>query len=80
MRGAARDLGALTINVKNVDGNPLGGGTTGDPGASTINIKIIDGGPWEVMSEDPGVSTINTKTSSVDPLGGDVRRCRSVHH
>jgi hypothetical protein len=35
----AGDLGAPTINVRNVDGGLPGGAGAGDPGAPTINAK-----------------------------------------
>jgi hypothetical protein len=54
LAGADGDLGAPTINVKNVNGSPtapLGGARAGDPGASTINAKKYQWwAPWE-MSE-----------------------------
>jgi hypothetical protein len=37
--GANRDPGAPTINVKNIDGGPVGGARARDPGALTINAK-----------------------------------------
>jgi hypothetical protein len=49
MGGANGDLGASTINIKNVDGGPLGGAGAGDPRASTINAKKRRWWvPWEV--------------------------------
>jgi hypothetical protein len=42
--GSVRDLGAPTINARNVDGTPLGG-AVGDLGTLTINAKNVDGGP-----------------------------------
>jgi hypothetical protein len=43
-RGSTGGPGEPTINVRNVDGGPLGGGA-GGPGAPTINAKNIDGRP-----------------------------------
>jgi hypothetical protein len=37
--GADEDPGASTINVTNVNGEPLGGVGAGDPGVSTINAN-----------------------------------------
>jgi hypothetical protein len=42
--GDARDSGASTINVKNVDDGPMGG-DAGDPRVATINAKNVDGVP-----------------------------------
>jgi hypothetical protein len=48
LRGGAGDLGASTINAKNIDDEPLRGGA-GDLGASTINAKNVNVTPWEAM-------------------------------
>jgi hypothetical protein len=42
--GGVGDLGAHTINARNVDGGPLGG-DAGDPRVPTINAINFDGGP-----------------------------------
>jgi hypothetical protein len=42
--GGAEDLGALTINVRIIDGDPLGWGDE-DLRAPTINARNIDDGP-----------------------------------
>jgi hypothetical protein len=49
LAGADRDPGAPTINIKNVDCEPLGGARVGDPRMSTINAKKHRRwAPWEV--------------------------------
>jgi hypothetical protein len=39
LTGADEDLGVPTINVKNIDGGPLGGVRVGDLEAPTLNTK-----------------------------------------
>jgi hypothetical protein len=47
--GADGYIGAPTINIKNVDGGPLGDARAGDSGAPTINVKKRRWwAPWEV--------------------------------
>jgi hypothetical protein len=63
---------ALAINVKKIDGTPLGG-DAGGPGAPTINTKNVDGGPLEVVPEVQERPPSTEKMSMVGPLGGGVR-------
>jgi len=52
LTAADGDTGVPTINVKNVDGGPLGGAGAGDPGAPTIKDKKRQRqAPWEVLTK-----------------------------
>jgi hypothetical protein len=67
----ARDPGAPTTYVKDIDGRPLRG-NVGDPRAPITYVEDVDGGPpWEAMSEIQVGPPPMLKTSMVGPLGGD---------
>jgi hypothetical protein len=52
LEGAVGDPEATTINVKNVNGDPIRGAGAGVPGVPTINAKKRRWRPpWEVLTE-----------------------------